>query len=122
LDTTGTNTYYSSLLWSGAFNQFAFDYVKRNKYFYNNGWGSVKVFISEFEVTNRLLLEFQKYAKEELSIQISESIELLHCKDRLKTIIKAEIARQIWLENGFYSVYNEYDNEFMAAIRVLWMH
>jgi len=121
LDTTGTNTYYTSLLWSGAFNQFAFDYVKRNKYFYNNSWGSVKAFNSNFEVNNRLILEFQYYAKEELSIQVSGLNELSHCKARLKTRIKAEIARQIWLENGFYSVYNEYDNEFMAAIKVLWM-
>jgi len=116
LDTAGTNSYYSSLLWGGAFNQFAFDYVKRNKYFYNNSWGSVKVFDSEFIVNDRVILEFQKYAKEELNIQANGLKELSHCKNKLKTRIKAEIARQIWLENGFFNVFNPTDQEFLKAM------
>jgi carboxyl-terminal processing protease len=119
LDTTGTSTYYTSLLWSGAINQFAFDYVKRNKYFDNNSWSSAKVFDSKFIVNDRVILEFQKYAKEELNIQVSGSNDLSHCKKKLKTRIKAEIARQIWLENGFFKVFNPTDQEFLKAMGAL---
>ena len=52
LDTSGTGLYYSSLLWGGAINQFAFDYVKRNRYFSKNPWSSPTQYNEAFQVDN----------------------------------------------------------------------
>lgn len=120
LDTVGTGLYFSSLLWSGAINQFAFDYVKRNKYFETNRWNSIKQFKKEFFVGHELINSLVDYAKNELGIVAFSSAEIKHCREKLKIQLKSEIARQLWQENGFYFIYNEFDSEFMAALTNLW--
>jgi hypothetical protein len=38
-------------------------------------------------------------------------------KTLLKQTLKAEIARQLWTEDGYYSVINQYDKEVQRALR-----
>ncbi len=105
--------------WLGAIiNQFAYDYAKKNRYFYTKNWSSLKEFADRFEVNEVLIKEFQTYAEEELNISLSAQT-LNHCRSKLKMSIKAEVARQIWLENGFYFIYHSFDNEFKAALKAL---
>jgi carboxyl-terminal processing protease len=115
LDTSGTGLYYSSLLWGGAINQFAFDYVKRNRYFSKNPWSSPTQYKETFQVDNSLIQEMVDYAESELKIRAYSKEDVKYCEKRLKIQLKAEIARQIWQENGFFSVYNDFDSEFQNA-------
>jgi carboxyl-terminal processing protease len=115
LDTSGTGLYYSSLLWGGAINQFAFDYVKRNRYFSKNPWSSPTQYNEAFQVDNSLIQEMVDYAESELKIRAYSKEDVKYCEKRLKIQLKAEIARQIWQENGFFSVYNDFDSEFQNA-------
>ena len=115
LDTSGTGLYYSSLLWGGAINQFAFDYVKRNRYFSKNPWSSPTQYKETFQVDNSLIQEMVDYAESELNIRVYTKKDVKYCEKKLKIQLKAEIARQIWQENGFFSVYNDFDSEFQNA-------
>ncbi|MDG2153399.1 MAG: S41 family peptidase [Crocinitomicaceae bacterium] len=115
LDTSGTGLYYSSLLWGGAINQFAFDYVKRQRYFSQNPWSSLAQFKNDFKIDDSLIKELVEYADSGLNIRPYTKNDVKHCKKRLMIQLKAEIARQIWQENGFFSVYNEFDSEFQSA-------
>ena len=116
LDTTGTGLYYSSLLWGGAINQFSFDYVKRNHLYENRPWSSLNQFKQNFRVDNALVDALVEYAASELGILPYQESDIQHCKPRLKIQLKAEIARQIWQENGFFSVYNEFDSEILKSL------
>ena len=115
LDTSGTGLYYSSLLWGGAINQFAFDYVKRQRYFSQNPWSSLAQFKNDFQIDDSLIKELVEYADSGLNIRPYTKNDVKHCKKRLMIQLKAEIARQIWQENGFFSVYNDIDSEFQNA-------
>ena len=117
LDTSGTGLYYSSLLWSGAISQFAFDYVKKNRYFEDNPWTSLSRYKNEFKAGKSLINELIEYAGSELGILPFTKSEISHCEAKLLIHLKAEIARQIWQENGFFSIYNEHDAEFLGALR-----
>ena len=47
------------------------------------------------------------------------SVELKHSKRLIAETLKAEIARQLWMEEGFYQVFNSTDNEFERAMKYL---
>ncbi|RCL72496.1 MAG: S41 family peptidase [Flavobacteriales bacterium] len=115
LDTTGTGVYYSALLWGGAVNQFAYDYVKRNRFFENSPWSSLNEFKTQFVAEKSLIDELAEYAAQELGILPYQNSDIKHCKKKLSIQLKSEIARQIWQENGFFSVYNDFDNEVLEA-------
>ena len=53
-----------------------------------------------------------------MKIQIVKS-ELNQSKSLIAKTLKAEIARQLWLENAYYKIVNQEDNEFQKAISTL---
>jgi len=40
-------------------------------------------------------------------------------KNLIKQTLKAEIARQIWLENGYFKITNTTDNEVQKALKII---
>jgi carboxyl-terminal processing protease len=112
-DSTGNSWYFSDLRFSGAFQAFAFDYVsdKRQK------WNSPQDFDQQFIVSDDLIERFAQFAAKEMKVKTDRS-GLKHSKDMIRRQIKAEIARQIWLEDGFYRVVNQKDKEVQRALSV----
>ena len=119
LDTTNSGVYYSSILWGGAVNQYAYDYVKSNGLFANQKWTSINEFKSDFIVDADMVNAFVNYTATELGILPYSMNEINRCRKKIEVQIKAEIARQIWQEEGFYYIYNSFDNEFKSALDVL---
>ncbi|NBX80206.1 MAG: S41 family peptidase [Flavobacteriales bacterium] len=113
-DSSGTSIYLTTLQWSGAFNAFSFDYVKDKR----NKWSNAAVFNSTFQVDEALCLKFAQFAKKYYKIEINYS-EFEHSKKLISKLIKAEIARQLWTEEGFNRVYNDYDKEIKEALKQL---
>ena len=113
-DSTGTSWYYTHLRFSAAFTSFAFDHVsdKRNK------WQSVDEYIRSFVVTDKIINSLANFAEKEYKVT-KDAAELARSKDRIKQQLKAEIARQLWIEQGYYRVNNLSDNEILEAIKVL---
>lgn len=113
-DSTGTSWYYTHLRFSAAFTSFAFDYVsdKRNK------WQSVDEYIRSFVVTDKIINSLANFAEKEYKVT-KDAAELARSKDRIKQQLKAEIARQLWIEQGYYRVNNLSDNEILEAVKVL---
>lgn len=114
LDTTGTSWYYTELRYSPAFQNFAFDFVadKRNR------WKSPADYKNNFVVTDKLLNDFLVYAEKNEKV-IRNSAELQISKNLIKQALKAEIARQIWTEQGYFYVISDYDKEIQQALKVL---
>lgn len=114
LDSSGSSWYFTELRFSQAFNAFAFDYVrdKRNK------WASFEAFDRDFQVTDKLLNQFISFAEKENKIK-KDPTDFVHSKALIVKTIKAEIARQLWLEDGYYRVVNKSDNEVQKALNNL---
>ncbi len=114
LDSTGSSWYYTELRYSSAFTTFAFDYVqgKRNK------WRSPESYNQVFNVTNDLIERFVSFAKSEYKIPVNRG-ELAHSKSLIEETLKGEIARQIWVEQGYYQVINSDSPEVLEALKIL---
>lgn len=113
-DSTGLSWYYTGLRISSAFTAFSFDFVqgKRDK------WESPDQFYKNFNVSDALLNKFVKFAKEQHDVSVDYS-DLRHSRNRIKETLKAEIARQLWEEDGAFKVINETDNEVQEALKQL---
>ena len=112
-DTTGTSMYLTELLWAGAFNAFAFDYLNQHPQTLN-----LQTFILEFKVTDALLQSFTRFAQKEFNI-VYQASEFAHSKKRIAQNLKAEIASHLFTENGYYRVVNTQDKEIQRALKQL---
>jgi carboxyl-terminal processing protease len=110
-DTSGTSLYLSELQWSGVFNAFAFDYLNQAKLNY-----SLQQFLTQFQVTDQLLNKFTSFATKEFDVRLQRN-EFLHSKENIKQLLKAEIARHLFLENGYYQVMNNHDQDVQRALK-----
>lgn len=113
-DSSGSTFYYTELRYSNAFQSFAFDFVsdKRTK------WSSAENFNKTFKVTDDLLSRFTIYAEKNAKVKFNKG-EFLRSKRLITEILKAEIARQLWIDQGYFVVINGYDNEVQKAVKIL---
>lgn len=114
LDTVGNSWYLAQLRYTMSFQTFAFDYAS-GKY---SNWKNPQEFAKTFEVTDALLNQFLKFSEKENKVKIDPN-GLKQSKQWIKDILKAEIARQIWTEVGYFIVMNQLDNEFQTALKQL---
>lgn len=115
LDTAGSSMYYRRLQYANVFNEFSYHYARFNDL---NKYSTVQAFDREFKVTDKILNDFKVFAKKKHDITYNEK-EYNQAADRIKTAIKAEIARQRWLETGAYYIFNKTDKEINVAIKAL---
>jgi carboxyl-terminal processing protease len=112
-DTLGSSWYFADLRYSSSFQQFAFDFVQNKRSF----WKSLNHFESTFNVDESLLNQFVSYAQKNFKIQ-SSKVGLTQSKRLIALSLKAEIARQIWTEDGFYRIINREDKEVKEALKL----
>jgi carboxyl-terminal processing protease len=113
-DSTGMSWYFSELRFNQVFSAYAFDYVQNKR----TKWRNAAAFDREFRVTDAVLEQFTRFAEKELKIPI-DKMGLKQSKRLIEITLKAEIARQIWLENGYFQISNKTDKEVQQAIRSL---
>jgi carboxyl-terminal processing protease len=112
LDTLGSSWYFTDLRYGSAFQNFAFDFVANKR----NSWSNVAAFVKQFQVDENLVTTFVKYAEKNNLVKIDPK-GLVISKSLIKQTLKAEIARQIWTEEGFYAVINSVDKEVIQALK-----
>ncbi len=111
MDTMGGSWYFTELRYSNAFQSFAFDYVadKRTK------WKNPTEFHTKFKVDESMAQSFLKYAQKNALVPI-DFAGYAKSKKFIQLTLKAEIARQLWTEEGYYIIINELDKEMQTAI------
>lgn len=114
LDTTNSTMYYIGLRYSGAFQHIAFDYVADKR----STWKNVQDFNNQFEVQDDLLQRLVKYAEKELKVPYL-SDDFKRSKQLIEVALKAEIARQLFIEEGYYVVIASQDKEVQKALNQL---
>ena len=113
-DSSGTSWYFTDLRFSQAFNAFAFDFVQQLR----NKWKTIEDFDKNFTVSDAVLTQFVQFAQKEIKIAKNKE-GLAHSKTLIVKTLKAEIARQLWLEDGYYRITNKTDNEVQRALKYL---
>jgi carboxyl-terminal processing protease len=112
IDTVGNSWLLTQLRYTMAFQAFAFDYAN-GKY---QKWKDAKEYANTFQISDALLNDFLKYSEKEFKVKVDQE-DLKISKNWIKNFLKAEIARQIWTEEGYYVVMNQFDKEFQKAMR-----
>lgn len=112
LDTTGNSWLLTQLRYTTSFQAFAFDYAS-GKY---DKWKNPKEFARSFQVSDALMNDFLKFSEKEFKVKVNQE-EVKVSKELIKTFLKAEIARQIWTEDGYFIVMNHADKEVQQALK-----
>ena len=115
LDTTGATSYLSALSYTASFTEFAFEFVDENRNKLNT-FRNAQDFDNTFVISESMFEAFLLYAEEHHQIQRSP-YGLVASKDRIKTRLKAQIAANVWGNNGMYTVYNKKDQTVIRAVQ-----
>lgn len=103
------------LLRKNIFYQYVLSYLDRYSDDISNRFGNdLLKFKSEFQVSDQMISEFLKMA-EEKSVEKNEE-ELNKDKEYIRTRIKAQLARNFWKNEGWYSVLLEIDTQMIKAV------
>jgi carboxyl-terminal processing protease len=114
VDTSRSTYYYIDLRYSAAFQHFAFDFVQHRR----SEWKDEYDFAAGFNVSPELVDRFTDYARKGFKIQRNEK-EFKISYDLIRNALKAEIARQLFLEQGYFKVATTMDNEVQKALKIL---
>lgn len=111
--TDTVHTYYNLLANKGLIFQFAFDYTDRNRARLNE-FEDFETFNRKFKMDNNTFNELVAYADEKGISQSKEKINV--SKDKIKTLFKAFVGRNVLDEEGFYPIYHKIDSTFNRAV------
>lgn len=113
-DTSGMGYLFTNFRYTTIFQMYAFDFVQHKR----NQWKSITSFKETFKVTDELFKNFINYAEKELDFKAEEK-GIKQSEKLIRRTLKAEIARQLWEEQGYYSVMNDFDKEVEKCIEVM---
>ena len=112
-DSSGRSLYYTNLSLIKATQSFSFDYVADKR----SNWKSFKEF-SQTADASQILKSFVLYANKNYQLNLDFD-EINKSSDKFSNDLKSEIARQLWVEQGYYFVSNKQDNVFLKAKQLL---
>ncbi|MEM9050881.1 MAG: S41 family peptidase [Bacteroidota bacterium] len=113
LDTVGASEYLSIVSYRGILNQFGFDYADAHR----NELGEFDDYLdfeSDFDVKSSVFDDFVSYAEDKGVAPDQEGIKI--SKKVIELRIKAYIARNIWGNDGFYSIMTDDDKVINEAL------
>lgn len=112
LDTTLNSHYLNELYTSTALQEYTFKYAEENKERLERlGFPH---FLSTFQVTDRMLTELVETGVR--NRVRADYKELRARKDLFRVHVKAQIARKLWGNQGFYPVFNQTNEIFQQAL------
>lgn len=114
IDTTGNSTYLNRLFTTNAIREYSLTYSDANRAKLE-GDGFEKYF-SDFDVSEKMLKELIAVA-EESGLPYDPS-QFRHSRDLIKLYLKAQIARGIWSNDGFYPIFNQSSEIYNQAIQL----
>ncbi len=114
LDTTLNSHYLNELYTSTALQEYTFNYAEKHKETLESQ--DFQVFLDRFQVTDQMLNDLVKTGERN---RVKADYTELRKKKRLFQVhVKAQIARKIWGNEGFYPVFNETNEVFQSALKL----
>ena len=112
LDTSNFSWYYIQLRYSQAFQNFAFDYVAGKR----QQWPSADAFDRTFTVTDKMATDLAHYAARYHEVPF-DGKALKPAMPFIRRTLKGEIARQLFMERGYFLVTEKDDNDVKRALK-----
>lgn len=114
LDTSLNSHYLNELYTSTSIQEYTFDYAERHKEeLEKKGYAD---YLKNFTVTDKMINELIKVG--ERNKVKPNTKELKEKKELFQVHIKAQIARKLWGNDGFYPVFNETNEVFKQAVKL----
>jgi len=105
-DTTLNTDYFNGLLTSRTLREVTLTYYLEHQEELN--MMSLEDYIANFKVTGAMMAELEEKAK---ALNLSyDARDIDQSKPHIKAYVKAEIARSVWDDAGFFPIYNEVSN------------
>lgn len=114
VDTSNSTMYYVELRYSAAFQQFAFDFVENKR----SAWKNEQDLARRFTVSDQMMEDFVNNAAKNHKVRRNET-EYRQSYELIRRALKAEIARQLFLEQGYFAVETGYDADVQRALKLL---
>lgn len=112
-DTAYSSLFFSEVTFRGYINQFSFDYADAHRDALSK-FSAFEGFNSTFKIDGAIYNEFVDYCvKKGLVANPKESRQ---SRDEIAILLKANIARNIWNNEGFYPIYLQWDKDFQRAL------
>jgi carboxyl-terminal processing protease len=112
LDTSGSSYYLTRLYNANAVSEYILKYYQKNKKKLEST--TLEEFKSGFVVSDKMLGELVKTGEAAGVTFDKRAFE--RSKDLLKVQLKAQLARRVWDNLGFYSIFNETNEAFQKAL------
>ena len=108
--------YYNKLLDRGLIFRYAFQYTDTHRQKLSD-YEQFDDFEKYFTVHKGMFLDFIEFAEEKGVPRDDEGIR--ESDQRIKTLIKAYIGRNLFNDDGFYPIYHQIDETFQEAVKHL---
>lgn len=118
LDTTENSKYYRDMMAKGVINQFAVDYVDKNRARIKSEYTDVHDFDRRFSLTEDDMKNFIAMGKGEKVTYNDEQYKI--SENLFKTVLKGLIARDVFADPGAYTIIiNHRNKDVQEALRVI---
>jgi carboxyl-terminal processing protease len=117
VDTSMHYPYMNRLRRNNIINNFALDYVDKNRELIKSKYTAFKNFDTKFEVSDEIIEEIAEIGVKEGIEKNDESLAFV--KDDLKREVKALIARDLYSRDDFYKIYYKNDKAINEALKVI---
>ena len=117
IDTTLYSDYHRGLVAKGVVIKTTLNYIEKNRKALTKSYRKFDDFNRKFEVSNELLDELRKEG-EKSGVAFNET-EYNTSLPRIKTQLKALIARDIWEMSEYYQVMNQTDDVVQQALKII---
>ena len=111
--TDSVHTFYNIMANRGLIFQFAFDYTDENRAELNK-IKDYSAFQNKFKMDDKTYYRLVDFAKEKGIESTDAKIE--KSKDKVKTLFKAYVGRNVLDDEGFYPIYHQIDTTFNRAV------
>lgn len=117
LDTMANTKWYRNVVAKGILNRYVIDYVDKNRKQIKKLYRTDTDFVNKFHVTDSMLADIRKMADAD-KVPYDEKQEK-GAAPLLSMVVKALIGRDIYDNETYFKVYNQYDPIFREALKVI---
>jgi carboxyl-terminal processing protease len=115
VDTSYINHFYAAMFEQSLLSRFTYNYMDANRKILMNTYKNAATFNASFYVNEGLWNKFVTYIKQYNTTDFS-SQEINQSEKHVRLLIKAMIARQVWRDEGYYTVLSSEDKMIRKAI------
>jgi len=117
IDTSEYSDYYRDLFRKGIINKFVLNYIDVNRKEISTGYPNFTAFKNRFSISEQMMDELIAFAEKEGLVRNNEQLAI--SDKRIRIILKAYIARNLWDSNEFFEILNQNDDAIQKALEVI---